>query len=150
MIVLAKRRNIMAITDKTRKILWGRSGNAVPYVKANWSWMHYRRRRICCWGRMSHHLISSLRPRYDDSFPQEKIDTYQNLILLCRVHHKMVDDQDESFTVNILRQMKANHELLVSHRLADALSRSHQISQNQTEHPCIPGSTYNGRRSSVL
>jgi len=67
------------------------------------------------------HIISSRPngPRHDASYPQEKLDTYENLILLCRVHHKMIDDQDESYTVDILRQMKTNHEVWVLQKLAD-------------------------------
>ena len=111
----------MAITDKTRKILWGRSGNRCAICKGELVVDATTTDDESVVGDECH-IISSRPsgPRYDDSFPQEKLDTYQNLILLCRVHHKMVDDQDESYTVDILRQMKANHEVLVSHRLADA------------------------------
>ena len=56
-------------------------------------------------------------PRYDPEFQPEDFDSYSNLILLCRVHHKMIDDQPETFTSDILRQLKANHERWV----ADAL-----------------------------
>src|SRR4030042_5263873 len=40
-------------------------------------------------------------------------------MLLCRTHHKMVDDQVATFTTDILRQMKANHEVWVSQKLAE-------------------------------
>jgi len=61
-------------------------------------------------------------PRYDADFPPDHIDSYSNLILLCRVHHKMVDDQEETFTADILRKLKANHESWVSQALASAAS----------------------------
>lgn len=38
------------------------------------------------------------------------IDTYSNLILLCRKHHKQIDDQVEHFTVERLRDIKERHE----------------------------------------
>src|SRR5579864_8713753 len=108
----------MAITDKTRKILWGRSGN---------------RCAICRWelvidataaddesvvGEECH--ITSGRgqgPRYDRSVPDERIDDAENLVLLCRVHHKMVDDQYETYTAELLRNLKQNHEKWVSSAL---------------------------------
>jgi hypothetical protein len=40
----------------------------------------------------------------------ENVDRYENLILLCKVHHKLVDDQPDKFTVQILREMKRSHE----------------------------------------
>ena len=45
------------------------------------------------------------------------VDSYENLILLCRVHHKTVDDQPNHYTVNRLRQIKSEHEEWVEERL---------------------------------
>jgi hypothetical protein len=44
------------------------------------------------------HIVSgqSQGPRYDASFPAARLDEPDNLILLCRVHHKMVDDQTQT------------------------------------------------------
>jgi len=69
------------------------------------------------------HIVSGQAqgPRYDSVFPKGSIDSYENLILLCRVHHKMVDDQQETYTADTLRQTKANHEKWVSERLNDEL-----------------------------
>lgn len=67
------------------------------------------------------HIISSRAngPRYDPSVPSEKLDSYDNLMLLCRTHHKMVDDQAATFTTEILHQMKANHQAWVAQKLAE-------------------------------
>ena len=35
---------------------------------------------------------------------------FNNLILLCGVHHKVVDDDEASYPVGRLQQMKADHE----------------------------------------
>ncbi len=40
-------------------------------------------------------------------------DAYENLILLCGVHHKLVDDQSETYTRELLLSMKTNHEAWV-------------------------------------
>jgi hypothetical protein len=68
------------------------------------------------------HIVSSKPdgPRYDPQFPVDQIDFYTNLILLCRVHHKMIDDQSETFTADILHQLKANHEKWVADALESA------------------------------
>lgn len=67
------------------------------------------------------HIISSAKggPRYDPSFPTSEIDELSNLMLLCRIHHKLVDDQAETYTADLLRSMKANHEKWVEHKLKD-------------------------------
>ena len=73
-------------------------------------------------------------PRYNPSFPEKKLDIYANLILLCRVHHKMIDDQDETYTADILQNMKSNHEAWVSQKLSDTQqpkpTRLRRIKQN--------------------
>ena len=58
-------------------------------------------------------------PRHDPSYPPDHLDSYKNLILLCRVHHKMVDDQSDTYTADILRQKKADHQSWASAKLKD-------------------------------
>lgn len=41
-------------------------------------------------------------------------DRYENLILLCEEHHHIIDTQVNTYTVERLRQMKANHEALIA------------------------------------
>ncbi len=101
----------MAISDKTRKILWGRSGN----------------RCVICRQRLvvdetdvdaesvvgdECHIKSGAPsgPRHDPAIDPQNIDLLANLLLLCRVHHKMVDDQSETYTADLLRSIKTNHE----------------------------------------
>ena len=110
----------MSISNKTRKILWGRSANRCAICKNELV--------IDAPGQDAEsvvaeecHIISPRQngPRHDSSYPVEKLDSYDNLMLLCRTHHKMVDDQSETFTTSILRQMKSNHEVWVSQKLAE-------------------------------
>ncbi len=70
---------------------------------------------------MSYHIISPREkgPRHDPTYPQEKLDSDENLILLCRIHHKMVDDQEETYTRDILRQMKSNHGIWLTEKFTD-------------------------------
>lgn len=108
----------MTITDKMRKLLWGRSGSRCAFCRNELIQDATPQDDESVVGDECH-IVSgkSNGPRYDPAFPVDEIDTYANLILLCRVHHKTVDDQPETFTTEILGQLKANHERWV----ADAL-----------------------------
>ena len=57
-------------------------------------------------------------PRYGEC-PPGVVDSYENLILLCRVDHKKVDDQAQHYTTARLRQAKTEHETWVKHTLGD-------------------------------
>jgi hypothetical protein len=49
---------------------------------------------------------------------RDDLDDYDNLLLLCKVHHKLVDDQPETYPVERLRKMKADHERWLRDTLA--------------------------------
>lgn len=50
-------------------------------------------------------------PRYDPEYPPEKLDGYENLILLCPTHHTMVDaNSGANYSVKQLVQMRNKHE----------------------------------------
>ena len=42
---------------------------------------------------------------------------HPNLLLLCKVHHKLVDDQELEYTASRLTNLKTSHEKWVSERL---------------------------------
>lgn len=108
----------MSISEKTRKILWGRSGNRCAICKNELIIASTGKDDESVIAEECHIISSKLNgPRHDPSYPLEKLDSYENLILLCRIHHKMIDDQSATFTTTILRQMKLNHELWVSQKL---------------------------------
>jgi hypothetical protein len=103
----------MTISLKTHKILWGRSGNKCAICK-------------------NELIVDATDPADDpsivgdeahiiarketftrgdfDSLTLEQRDHYSNLILLCKIHHKQIDDQLEYFTVERLRELKNIHE----------------------------------------
>ena len=49
-------------------------------------------------------------PRFDPQFDIKKIHDYENLILLCREHHKLVDDRTDIYSIEKLIEMKKEHE----------------------------------------
>lgn len=108
----------MAIDDKTRKILWARSGNRCAICKRELVVDATPKDQASIVGEECHIISGKIGgPRYHPSVPNNLIDSYDNLLLLCRVDHKMIDDQKESFSADVLRLMKVNHESWVSERL---------------------------------
>lgn len=70
-------------------------------------------------GKMAHIFAHSLKgPRPNPSGLSEDTNKYENLILLCSIHHDVVDAQINEHTVTLLRQWKRDHERWVSDRLA--------------------------------
>ena len=56
-------------------------------------------------------------PRGKSTMPIEQRDKYDNLILLCSIHHKLIDDQPKSYTVKKLVEFKKNHVNWVTENL---------------------------------
>lgn len=54
-------------------------------------------------------------PRADKLIDDDLRGGYENLILLCGTHHALVDKQSRTFTVELLRTWKAEHESWVKH-----------------------------------
>ena len=110
----------MAISDKNRKILWGKSASMCAICRHPLVIDPTETDTESVVGDECH-IISGAKngPRSDPDYPRSKIDDLSNLILLCRVHHKQVDDQVETYTVDILRQIKNNHEKWIDEKLKD-------------------------------
>lgn len=58
------------------------------------------------------HIIAEKKngPRGDSLLTLEERNSYSNLMLLCLEHHKIVDDDPDTFSVDTLLAMKAAHE----------------------------------------
>jgi len=48
--------------------------------------------------------------RYDANQTSEERHGFENLVLMCPVHHDVIDSDEESYTVERLLEIKANHE----------------------------------------
>lgn len=108
----------MAITDRTRKMLWGRSGNRCAICRRE---LVIERTLLDVEAIVGNecHIVSGAPngPRFDPNFPTVEIDTVDNLMLLCSVHHTIVDAQIETYTPDVLRLLKRNHESWAKSRL---------------------------------
>ncbi len=111
----------MAISLKTQKILWTRAGNRCAFPNCH--------KELVCdatgtddesvIGQVCHIVAKKpCGPRGDSTLSLEQLDEYDNLILLCSIHHTVVDDQTRKYTVERLRQMKHEHESWVHESLA--------------------------------
>ena len=129
----------MGITDKARKILWGRSGNRCAICRHELVVDATPADDESVIGDECHIISGSYQgPRYDPAFLPDRLDDPENLILLCRIHHKMVDDQYETYTAELLHRQKANHEKWVSSTLTEGKSlpsvRVRRLKENLPKH----------------
>ncbi|MDD5051015.1 MAG: hypothetical protein PHU49_00315 [Syntrophorhabdaceae bacterium] len=102
-----------SISSKDQKILWGRSGNrcAMPECRTLLVLNRTDKDREAIIGEMAH--IKGENPtaaRYDASMSDNERNGHDNLILLCGNHHKMIDDQPNTYTAEKLKHIKAEHE----------------------------------------
>ncbi|TEU22064.1 MAG: hypothetical protein E3J21_00740, partial [Anaerolineales bacterium] len=103
----------MSISLKTHKMFWGLAANRCAFLGC-------RRELVMdasqtddesLVGEACHIVAQSpTGPRGDSPLPPKQRDHYDNLILLCKIHHKLIDDQPNTYTVQRLLQMKAAHE----------------------------------------
>ena len=106
----------MAISEKTRKTLWARSGNRCAFCRV--MLVQENSNQLSIVGDECHIVARSQEgPRGNPRLTEEDLDHYSNLILLCKVHHKIIDDQPETYTVTVLKKMKDHHEKWVNERL---------------------------------
>jgi len=101
----------MAISDRTRKILWVKTGNRCAICRQKLVLDKTELDGESVVGDECH-IVSEKKdgPRFTADIPLEEIDSEANLIILCKTHHKMIDDQVETYTVDLLTHIKKNHE----------------------------------------
>lgn len=137
----------MSISDKVRKELWSKSGNkcAICHIDLFSDGLNdsYNIGEEC-------HIISERPngPRHMNGI--NDYDTYNNLILLCRNHHKEIDDPANitKYSIESLREIKNKHEKWVNQRLLEKKDDSLPLIKNGNELISILCSrivrTYNG------
>lgn len=110
------------MTDRDRKLLWGKSGNRCAKCHRLLTHRGQSGGGETVIGEEAH--IIGERPgaaRYQPLPPSER-DAYDNMILLCRNDHVLIDRQPEHWTVQKLRALKREHEKTMTARTAEARS----------------------------
>jgi hypothetical protein len=111
----------MAITDRTRKILWALSGNRCAMCQEPLIEARSECDREAVIGEECHIVGGDPgSPRFEPAFPRSEIDSAANLILLCPTHHAHVDKKEGTYTAEQLREIKREHEARTGERANDA------------------------------
>ncbi|QPW56414.1 HNH endonuclease (plasmid) [Clostridium botulinum] len=105
----------MSIKNKIIKRLFAKSGNICAFPNCH--------EKLCIDENNNSniaHIISKKTngPRHDPNY--NEYDDEKNLILLCQKHHNIIDRNESQYTVEILRNMKYNHEKEIDKRLSDS------------------------------
>jgi len=103
----------MNMSDRDRKFLWSRAGNRCSYnfksEKCNVELLKYVNGNLTALGEECHIVGETEKaPRYVAAFSERM--TYYNMILLCKEHHKIIDENADVHTVKSLHEMKDQHE----------------------------------------
>jgi hypothetical protein len=110
----------MGISLKTHKLLWGKSGNkcAFPDCRHDLIADETETDDESIIGDEAHIIAHKFDgPRGNSMLSGEDRDKYDNLVLLCRLHHKIIDDQPGLYTVEKLVEIKSTHEKWVRNSL---------------------------------
>jgi hypothetical protein len=110
----------MGISLKTHKMIWGRSGNmcSFPDCKKVLVIDETATDDPSVIGEEAHIVAQKEEgPRGKSLLSLDQRDKYDNLILLCSIHHKNIDDQENEYTVTKLHEFKKKHESWVKENL---------------------------------
>jgi len=105
----------MSISSKTRKILWARSGNKCAICRK----ALITNDKPTVIGAECHIISEKDKGPRGDSKAKFNHNGYDNLILLCMNHHKIIDDNEDKYTVNKLIEIKNKHEAWVFAKLKE-------------------------------
>lgn len=112
----------MAITEKSIKLLWSNAAGRCSFAEC------YERLTVERAASSAPHTLGEMAHikgknrgsnRYDEAQTDKERDSYENLILLCPNHHTLIDkpENEETYSVDVLTQMKITHEKQISTRL---------------------------------
>jgi hypothetical protein len=103
----------MGVSLKTNRMLWGRAASrcSLPDCRRELVLDPSSTDDPSLVGEAAHIVAEEKNgPRGESDLTPDQRNKYDNLILLCNVHHKQVDDQPAHFTVQELKRLKLAHE----------------------------------------
>jgi hypothetical protein len=104
------------LTVKTRVMIWGRAAArcSLPECRRDLVMDATETDDPSLVGEICHIVAESEDgPRGDSPLTKDERNRYDNLILMCSVHHKLIDDQPNTYSVNRLHELKSSHEQFV-------------------------------------
>lgn len=111
----------MAISDKTRKRLWAKSGNKCAICKVD-LFAESSDAETFNIGDECHIISGRVNgPRYKVGLSD--YDDFDNLLLLCKIHHKEIDELHETYSEEVLRFMKTSHENFIKRAISTATDK---------------------------
>lgn len=108
----------MTISVKTQKMLWGRAASRCALCRKELVMDATLTDDESLVGEACHIVAAEADgPRGNSPLTREERDKYANLILLCNVHHKQIDDQTGEYSIGRLVEVKTVHETWVRQQL---------------------------------
>lgn len=98
-----------SVSVPTIKKLFGLSGNTCAFQDCSSSLIDGKTLSVT--GEICH--IKGKKPdssRYDPKQTDKQRDAFENLVLMCSIHHKIIDDNEELYPVELLLKLKSQRE----------------------------------------
>ena len=114
-------------SHKTLKILFARSGDQCAFPKCTNTIIEPATTEsgAIVAGEICHIYAASVAgPRGKPGLTQQEFSCLENLILLCRHHHKVVDGQHETYPADKLKEWKQTHESEIERRPSEGSGNS--------------------------
>lgn len=93
----------------TTKRLFALSGNRCAFPKCRLPMIDAESGKPT--GRICHIKARNAKgPRYDPDQSEEERHAFENLVLMCPIHHDVIDADEETYTVERLHEIKSTHE----------------------------------------
>lgn len=100
--------------QRTLGLLWGKSGGICAYPNCENELIIKTLDEIV--GHICH-IVGLKGARADANFSKDKLNKYENLVLMCRHHHGIIDIDLNTNTIEKLLSIKQQHENLIKQRL---------------------------------
>jgi hypothetical protein len=100
----------VTVYERTRKIVWIEAGGRCAICRRQVLTSGTETDDPSIFGEEAHIVSGAPRGPRAGSLDGDRLDSHENLILLCREHHKQIDDQFKHYTVERLQQIKQKHK----------------------------------------
>jgi hypothetical protein len=78
-------------------------------------------------------------PRANPTLEKESREVYENFVMLCANHHYTIDHDEATYTVSVVKEMKAKHELDVIARGAPITEFTGSVHAEGTDTDSVTG-----------